>query len=424
VIFDVVFNHSGEGDALGPTASLRGLDNATYYRLDPDDRAGYRNEAGCGNTLDCSHPAVVRLIMDSLRAWAVLGGVDGFRFDLAATLGRGRSGAFDPHAPLFAAILQDPVLRDLKLIAEAWDIGPGGYRVGALPAPFADWNDRSRDAIRRFWRGDRGMVPELATRIAGSSDLFARRRRPSLGINFVTAHDGFTLADLVAHARKHNEANGEANRDGTDANHSWNNGVEGATADRTILARRLADQKALLATLLLSLGTPMLAMGSELGHSQQGNNNAYAQDNALSWLDWSADAQGLDRLVADLIALRSDLAFLQGDRFLTGLPLEPRGRPDVMWLRADGAEMREADWAREADTLFALFSTPMVAEPGVETVLIAFNRSQRAVRLARTARPEFARLKRIFASGDARDEAARLVAGPRSVSLWRALDQQ
>ncbi len=258
VILDVVLNHSGEGDALGPTLSLRGLDNATYYRTFADDRSRYLDDAGCGNTLALDRPPALRLAMDALRHYAEAAGVDGFRFDLATTLGRRADGTdldFDAAAPLLQAIAQDPVLRDLKLIAEPWDIGPGGHRLGAFPAPWGEWNDRYRDTVRRFWRGDAGLAGELATRFAGSADVFAARSRaPSRSVNFVTAHDGFTLADLVAFESKHNEANGEDNRDGTDANFSWNHGVEGATTDAAIRGKRDRDVRNLLATLLLSRG--------------------------------------------------------------------------------------------------------------------------------------------------------------------------
>lgn len=352
VILDVVFNHTGESDEFGPTISYRGLDNATYYRL-ANDRARYVNDSGCGNILDCARAPVVRLIMDSLRAWALYGGVDGFRFDLATTLARHPSG-FDRDAPFLSALLQDPALRDLKLIAEPWDIGPGGYRLGEFPESFAEWNDRYRDGARRFWRGDSCGVAELATRFAGSQDVFARRR-PSRSVNFIVAHDGFTLRDLVSYAHKRNEANGEANRDGADHNLSWNNGVEGTSEDAAINARRVQDIRNLLATLLFSRGTPMLAMGSELGKTQSGNNNAYAQDNVLSWIDWSRADEQLIETTAKLIALRKRHPALRADRFLEGAPHDATLIPDVAWLRPDGAPMREDDWRDgDAQTLIAV----------------------------------------------------------------------
>jgi glycogen operon protein len=341
-LVDMVFNHSGEGDELGPTVSLRGLDNASYYRLAANPRY-YENATGTGHELALERPEAVRLVMDSLRAWARRGGVHGFRYDLATTLAR-RAEGFDPWAPLLSAIGQDPELRTLKHIAEPWDIGMGGYQVGNFPDAWGEWNDRFRDTTRRFWRGEVELLGDMATRLSGSADLFGRKRRPSRGVNFVVAHDGFTLADLVSYERKHNEANGEGNRDGTDANHSWNNGVEGPSADAAVGAARLRDQRALLATLLLSRGTPMLAMGSELGHSQGGNNNAYAQDNATIWLDWAAADPALPGFVARLTALRRAHPALRADRFLSGAATDPTLLPDVAWLRADGSPMADADW--------------------------------------------------------------------------------
>ncbi len=376
VILDVVFNHTGEGDELGPTLSLRGFDNAGYYRLNPDNQALYVNDMGCGNCLALDRAHVIRLVMDSLRAWARYGGVDGFRFDLATALGR-RPWGFEAHAPLITAIEQDPVLRDLKMIAEPWDIGPGGYQVGAFSPRWGEWNDKYRDDMRRFWRGDHWMLGAFATRFAGSSDLFARKGAPSRGVNFITAHDGFTLADLVAHERKHNEANGENNRDGTDANHSWNNGQEGATGDASVHSARALDQRNLLATLLLARGTPMFCMGSETGHSQGGNNNAYAQDNAISWIDWSkADASLVD-FTAGLIALRKNRRVLHDDHFLTGQAQDDSGIPDVAWLSPSGAPLREQDWNRpDAHALqIALYAAADEERPS-ERILIAVNASR------------------------------------------------
>ncbi len=332
VLLDVVLNHTGEGDQLGPTVSLRGLDNAGCYRLLPDDPAKFINDTGCGNTLALDRPFMLRLALDALRCWALRAGIDGFRLDLAATLGR-RTDGFDPAAPLLAAIEQDPVLRDRAFIAEPWDVGPGGYRLGEFPQAWGEWNDRYRDTVRRFWRGDGGLLGEVATRFAGSADVFGWRRRPlTRSINFVTAHDGFTLADLVSYVEKHNEANGEGNRDGTDANYSWNSG---------------ADARALLATLLLSRGTPMLSMGDELGRSQRGNNNAYAQDNEISWLDWAGADQALIDFTAELVRTRLACAALIGGRMLTNA--------DVTWLLPDGRTLTPEDWQRPANhTLIAV----------------------------------------------------------------------
>ena len=352
-IADVVLNHTGEGDALGPTVSLRGLDNASYYRLQPGNPAAYVDDAGCGNILALDRPPVVRLAMDALRAWAELGGVHGFRFDLATTLGR-RATGFDPAAPLLTAIAQDPVLRQLKLIAEPWDVGPGGYQIGQFPAAWGEWNDRFRDDVRQFWRGDATELGALATRLAGSDDLFKAKDRPSHGINFIVAHDGFTLADLVSYEAKHNLANGEDNRDGTNANYSWNNGAEGLTGDLAILAARGRNQRALIATLLLARGTPMLTMGMELGHSQGGNNNAYAQDNAAAWIDWAAADETLLAWTQRLIGIRRDHPVLHQDRFLTGQPVEGVFLPDVAWLHPDGRAMADADWQASSALIMLL----------------------------------------------------------------------
>lgn len=341
-VLDVVLNHSGEGDALGPTLSLRGLDNKAYYRLRPDDPALYVDDAGTGNVLALDRPAALRLAMDSLRAWRRLGGVSGFRFDLATVLGR-RAEGFDPGAPLLAAIGQDPELRTLKLIAEPWDCGSDGYQLGRFPPAWGEWNDKFRDVARGFWRGERVSLGQAAKRLSGSQDLLPGKS-PSRSINFVVAHDGFTLADLVSYAAKHNDANGEQGRDGADDNRSWNNGAEGDSDDPTILAARLNDQRALLATLILARGTPMLAMGAELGHSQHGNNNAYAQDNATGWLDWSKADRHLLEFATRLIAARRAHPALRADRFLTGEPQGQAVYPDVVWRRPDGGALQPADW--------------------------------------------------------------------------------
>jgi len=374
VILDVVLNHTGEGDARGPTLSLRGLDNATYYRTFADDRARYVDDTGCGNALALDRAPVLRLAMDVLRYYAEAAGVDGFRFDLATTLGR-RDDGFDPAAPLLQAIAQDPILRNLKLIAEPWDVGHGGYRLGAFPAGWAEWNDRYRDTARRFWRRDGGVIGDLATRLAGSADVFAvRSRTPSRSVNFVTAHDGFTLADLVSYATKHNAMNGEDNRDGTDANCSWNHGIEGPTTDTSICANRRRDVRNLLATLLLSRGTPMLAMGDELGRTQQGNNNGYAQDNALTWIDWGSADSALTDFVAALIALRKRHPALRADRWLTGAPLDGSGIPDVEWRHPDGRAMNGDDWANpEGRSLVAIVYAGALDAEGTDRVAVALN---------------------------------------------------
>ncbi len=344
VILDVVLNHTGESDHLGPTVGLRGLDNALYYHLRATDRSRYVDDSGCGNVPALYDRAPLRLGLDALRNTAARGGFDGFRYDLATALGR-RPDGFDPMAPFLAALEQDPLLRDLVHVAEPWDIGPGGYRLGSFPATWGEWNDRFRDAMRRFWRGDEGLIGEVATRLAGSADVFGPRRRASSdSVNFVTAHDGFTLADLVSYAHKHNEANGEGNRDGTGNNNSWNHGVEGPSSDPRVAAARARDVRALLATLIAARGTPMLSMGDEAGRTQHGNNNAYAQDNAISWFDWAGADEALIDFTARLLRLRADHAALRDDRPPTGAPVGESGLPDVAWLRMDGHPFEGHDW--------------------------------------------------------------------------------
>jgi glycogen operon protein len=348
VFLDVVYNHTAEGNHLGPTLSFRGIDNASYYRLDPSQPRFYVDVTGTGNTLNIANPPVLQLVMDSLRYWVEEMHVDGFRFDLAASLGREGDHRFDPGAGFFDAVRQDPVLGRVKLIAEPWDIGAEGYRLGGHGPRWAEWNDRFRDVVRAFWRGDERMVPELATRLLGSSDLFEHQgRRPGASINPVTTHDGFTLADLVSFNDKHNEANGEGNFDGHNHNISWNCGVEGPTSDAQVRALRERQKRNFLGTLLISQGTPLLLMGDELGRSQRGNNNAYCQDNEISWVNWpSVDAQGraMLRFVADLISFRKRHPVLRRPRFLHGHAISRQGLPDVSWLRADGTAMESADW--------------------------------------------------------------------------------
>ena len=349
VVLDVVLNHSGESDELGPTLSLRGLDNAGFYRL-ARDRSLYVNDAGCGNVLAMDRPPALRLGMDALRAWALYGGFDGFRMDLATTLGRRETG-FDRNAPFLAAVEQDPVLSRCVMIAEPWDIGTGGYQLGAFPARWGEWNDRYRDTVRRFWRGDSGLLGDFTTRFAGSADVF-HGRPLTRGINFITAHDGFTLADLVSYRAKRNDANGENNRDGSNDNLSWNNGVEGPSTDAAIVADRSHDKRALLATLLLSRGTPMLSMGDELGRTQHGNNNAYAQDNAGSWVDWPSADEALIDFTAAVIGVRRALAPLFDGSALHGRVAGSSIMPDVTWLGLDG---QEVDWNRNGSrTLVAV----------------------------------------------------------------------
>ena len=348
-VVDLVLNHTGEGDNAGPTMSLRGLDNALYFRAASLDPWTDANDSGCGNTLALHRLAGLRLAMDTLRAWAKFGGVHGFRFDLATILARTEAG-FDPDASLLAAIEADPELSQLKMIAEPWDCGPGGWQTGRFPGGWGEWNDRFRDDLRRFWRGDDNMLGALATRLSGSQDMFGAKHRPSRSINFVTAHDGFTLADLTAYTAKHNEANGEGNRDGSDGNNSWNHGIEGPSDDPAIVEAREADQRALIALTLLARGTPMISMGSEFGQSQQGNNNPYAQNNETAWLDWSHAARPLLAWTRQIIALRRDLRALHEDAFLSGTPAPGEPHPDVTWLRPDGQPMQSDDWNRHDGT--------------------------------------------------------------------------
>ena len=348
VILDVVYNHTGEGNHLGPTLSFRGIDNASYYRLVPDHPRFYQDYTGCGNTLNVRHPRVLQLIMDSLRYWVLEMHVDGFRFDLASTLARELHDV-DRLSAFFDIIHQDPVLSQVKLIAEPWDLGEGGYQVGNFPAGWAEWNGRYRDAIRRYWKGDGGQVAELAYRLSGSSDLYeGGGRRPHASINFVTAHDGFTLHDLVSYNHKHNEANGEDNRDGTDDNLSWNCGVEGPTNNPSIAALRERQKRNMLATLLLSQGVPMLCSGDEIGRTQGGNNNAYCQDNEISWVDWtlSKPQQALLTFTKGLIALRQKHPVFRRRRFFQGRRIRGMEVKDLYWLRPDGKEMTDDDWSQ------------------------------------------------------------------------------
>ncbi|WP_327361597.1 glycogen debranching protein GlgX [Streptomyces sp. NBC_01296] len=354
VILDVVYNHTAEAGELGPTLSLRGIDNRGYYRLQSDQRR-YADYTGCGNTLHAGRPHVLRLITDSLRYWVTEMGVDGFRFDLAAALARSMHDV-DMLSPFLAVIAQDPVLRRVKLIAEPWDVGSGGYQVGAFPPLWTEWNDRYRDAVRDFWRGALPDVRDLGYRLSGSSDLYAwGGRRPYASVNFVTAHDGFTLRDLVSYERKHNEANGEAGRDGTNDNRSWNCGAEGESDDARIDVLRRRQLRNLLTTLLLSTGVPMLVAGDEFGRTQGGNNNAYCQDNETGWVDWSLLEdpawRELCALAARLVALRQEHPVLRRRAFFSGRPQGADGLRDLAWFTPAGAEMTERDWYAPAASL-------------------------------------------------------------------------
>jgi glycogen operon protein len=379
VILDVAYNHTGEGGQLGPSLSFRGIDNLAYYRTEPGAPVDYVNDTGCGNTLDADSPLVQRLVIDSLKFWHGEMGVDGFRFDLATVLGRSSKGFSKGHG-LLARIGGDPALSGAKLIAEPWDPGPGGYQLGKFPVEWAEWNDRYRDTVRRFWRGDAHQSGEFARRIHGSADLFAHSgRHPTASINFVTSHDGFTLRDLVSYQRRHNRANGEGNRDGHAHNFSSNHGVEGDTSDTGVNSLRRRQRLNLLATLLFSHGTPMLLAGDEFGNGQGGNNNAYAQDNDTGWLDW----RGLDEdpafteQVRRLIRLRRSLPLLRQARYIHGRMPTDRGWCDIDWLHPDGRPMQDGEWEAEQRLalLFSCHSDQKDNSPVGEAVAILFNAS-------------------------------------------------
>jgi len=345
VVLDVVYNHTAEGNHLGPTLSFRGIDNPSYYWLLPDQPRYYADFTGCGNALNLTHPGVLQMVMDSLRYWVQVCHIDGFRFDLASTLGRGPNG-FDGGVGFFAAVRQDPILARVKLIAEPWDLGLGGYRVGGFPSGWSEWNDRFRRTLRRYWSGEGNLIGELGRRMTGSADLFDHDdRSPRASVNFVTVHDGFTLADLVSYERKHNEANGEDNRDGSDENDSTNFGVEGPTDDANILALRRQTRRNQLASLMLAQGVPLMLAGDEIGNSQGGNNNAYCQDNPIGWVDWSVlgnDDDDMTSLLGELNGLRRRFSQLRARRWVEGR--RPDGSFGVLWLTPHATEMTEQDW--------------------------------------------------------------------------------
>ena len=347
VILDVVYNHTAEGNHLGPTLSFRGIDNAAYYRLVDDDKRYYMDYTGTGNSLNVGHPHALQLIMDSLRYWVTEMHVDGFRFDLAATLAR-EFYDVDRLSAFFELVQQDPTVSQVKLIAEPWDVGPGGYQVGNFPPQWTEWNGKYRDTVRDFWRGEAASLGEFAYRISGSADLYeATARRPVASINFVTAHDGFTLRDLVSYNDKHNDANGEGNNDGESHNRSWNCGVEGPTCDAEVNALRNRQQRNFITTLLLSQGVPMICHGDELGRTQRGNNNGYCQDNELTWVDWEHADVALQSFTASVSALRANHPVFRRKRFFNGRPVRRRGSeglPDISWFRPDGSEMSDEDW--------------------------------------------------------------------------------
>ena len=436
VILDVVYNHTAEGNDRGPTLSLRGLDNQAYYRLVEGDQGHYYDTTGTGNSLLMRSPHVLQLIMDSLRYWVLDMHVDGFRFDLAATLAR-QFHEVDRLSAFFDLVQQDPVISQVKLIAEPWDLGDGGYQVGAFPALWTEWNGKYRDTVRDFWRGEHAALPEFASRLTGSADLYeSSGRRPFASVNFVTAHDGFTLRDLVSYDHKHNEANGEDNRDGTGNNRSWNHGVEGPTDDAAVVEGRLATMRALLATLLLSTGTPMLVMGDESGRTQHGNNNPYNQDNEISWMGWVLEPWQEDLLAwtTAILDVRRNHPALRQTEFFDGRPVA-EGRPaDLAWLSPDGSPMTDGQWQDPATGTLVmalsgeLFTRDDEGHPMRDAAfLVVLNRAHDAVEVALPMTPYGDVYRRLLDTALPRPDAA-IVTHPaasttpvaaRSVTLFR-----
>ncbi len=428
VVLDVVYNHTCEGDRFGPTVTLRGIDDRVYYRHEQGRPGRYLDVTGCGNTLDTSQPQVLKLVTDSLRYWATEMHVDGFRFDLAPALARGDHGLFDPRGSFLAALHQDPLLSKLKLIAEPWDLGEGGSRLGGFPVSWIEYNDRFRDTVRRFWRGDRKVIGDLGYRLTGSSDVFSGESRPpQASLNFVTVHDGFTLRDLVSYEKKHNEANGEKNADGGPDGTSQNGGVEGETDDPRVIERRRTLARSLMATLFVSQGVPMLEMGDELWRTQRGNNNAYCHDSELTWVDWRPTDGSVGMLGAAraLVSLRKRLAVLRQRDFLRGGRMDD-GRKDITWLRPDGTEMQLADWkdSPQAAIAFRLEGDPPVlvilnGEPTPTTFKLRAGPAGAAWRVAFDAHAESqqspetpARTEVVLASGSLLVLVADVPAGP------------
>ena len=430
VILDVVYNHTAEADELGPTLSFRGIDNASYYRLRADDPRYDVNNTGCGNTLNMADPWVTRLALDSLRHWAVAYGIDGFRFDLAPALARNPD-RFDPRAPFLEAVARDPLLASLKLIAEPWDTGEDGYRLGGFPPGWSEWCDVTRDVVRGFWRGDGGVVPRLARGLAGSREVFEPSGRgPQAAINYVCSHDGFTLRDLVSYERRHNEANGEGNRDGHGHNLSANGGVEGDTDDPAIGALRRRQMRNLLSTAVLSQGVPMLLMGDELGRTQRGNNNAYCQDDPTSWMNWDEPFDPeLTAFVAALLRLRRERPAFRRTRFLSGAP-GPDGSKDVRWLAPDGAEMTGPDWDDGERRAFGMDVAGDALTDGRALLLFNAGQSDVAFRLPRVpeARPWAPLLDTTRPDGSPRDPGFVLQDGgtinlpSRSIAVFGSAD--
>ena len=440
VILDVVYNHTAEGNQMGPTLSMRGIDNASYYRLSPEDPRYYMDFTGCGNTLNMTHPRVLQLIMDSLRYWVIDMHVDGFRFDLASTLARelhdvSRLGAF------FDIIHQDPVLSQVKLIAEPWDLGPGGYQVGNFPVLWTEWNGKYRDNVRRFWKGDGGTVSEFATRLAGSSDLYQQTgRAPYASINFITCHDGFTLQDLVSYNDKHNEANGEDNKDGANDNNSWNCGAEGPTDDPNIRALRARQKRNLMATLLLSEGVPMILGGDELSHTQRGNNNGYCQDNDVTWLNWELndDQKAFLEFVRIVTWMRQEQPVFHRRRFFIGRKIRGQEVKDISWLDPSGKEMNDEAWnAGFLRSLGVRLAGDVIGESDErgepitgETLLLLFNADHEPVPFTLPATREGQHWERSFDTADPDGKTKLPEPGQpyslqgRSLSVWRAVAEE
>jgi isoamylase len=420
IILDVVYNHTAEGNHLGPTLSFRGIDNTSYYRLLPDQPRYYDDFTGCGNALNLTHPRVLQMVMDSLRHWVEICRVDGFRFDLATTLGRGPNG-FDRGAAFFAAIRQDPVLAGVKLIAEPWDLGPGGYQVGGFPAGWSEWNDQFRRTLRRYWWGDGKLLGDLGGRMTGSAHLFDHdSRSPRSSINHVTVHDGFTLADLVSYERKHNEANGEDNRDGSDENHSTNCGVEGPTNDPDIVEMRRQMRRNLLSSLMLAEGVPLLLAGDEVGNSQNGNNNAYCQDNPIGWVDWSGlglEGEDMTALLADLAELRRRFSQLRRRRWVHGRGAD--GSFGVLWLTPLATEMTEQDWNFPEGRFLSYVLSPI--EQDGAPLYIVLNAATETIEITLPTLPEYSRWTLLLGTASEPRRGAEFPSGARTRAMARSV---
>jgi glycogen operon protein len=420
IILDVVYNHTAEGNHLGPTLSFRGIDNTSYYWLKPDAPRYYDDFTGCGNALNLTHPRVLQLVMDSLRYWVEMFHVDGFRFDLASTLGRGPNG-FDRGAAFFAAIRQDPTLATVKLIAEPWDIGMGGYQVGGFPSGWSEWNDHFRRTLRRYWAGEGNLLGELGGRMTASANLFNHDdRSPRASVNHITVHDGFTLADLVSYDRKHNEANGEDNRDGSDDNNSTNCGVEGPTDNPEILALRRQLRRNFVASLMLAQGIPLLLAGDEVGNSQRGNNNAYCQDNEIGWVDWSGtdrDGDDITPLIGRLAELRESFPQLRPRHWVEGR--RPDGSFGVLWLTPSASEMTEQDWNFPEGRFLSYVLGPI--EPGKPTLFIVLNAAQEVIEFTFPSLHESGRWKAVLDTAGEADDTETFARGARHSAPARSV---